>query len=311
MRRSTAAVVIRSSSAREVEQLLHDLRDASAVRREAAIARLRVLGSRAVARLETLVQAGSDPDRVLALQALEGIDDPRVVDVALAALHDAHPGVRLQAIQALRPWVAREEGTRVMEALVACALAGDQGVDVRAAVRDALSQLPSDIIQPVLEQMPAAVATDVVPGEPAAIQAWIAAHEDAPLSSLHAVISALRGHESREAEDTVRVAWSVARGAGHAALARRGSAVALYDLRETFDRAAVPLPLDYLTAITLIGDASCVESLARSWFATPPAEVWWRERVADAAATIASRLKLTKRHAIVKRIHTRWPGFLR
>jgi hypothetical protein len=87
--------------------------------------------------------------------------------------------------------------------------------------------------------------------------------------------------------------------------------VALYDLRETFDRATTPLPIDYLTAITTIGDASCIESLGRAWAATSTAEAWWRERLADAAAAIAGRLKLTKRHAVVKRAYSRWPGFLR
>jgi hypothetical protein len=87
--------------------------------------------------------------------------------------------------------------------------------------------------------------------------------------------------------------------------------VGLYDLRETFDAATVPLPLDYLTAISMIGDATCVEALARAWAAAPVSEVWWRERLADTASTIAARLKLTKRHAVMKRVRTKWPGFLR
>jgi hypothetical protein len=305
-------VVIRSSNAREVEQLLHDLRDASAVRREAAIARLRVLGSRAVARLELLLQHGADEERVSALRVLEGIDDPRVTELAAASLGDASQAVRLQAVQTLRPWVTREAGTRVMETLVSCALSDAQSTEVRAAAREALSQLPQDIIQPVLEQSPSAVTPPDAPSvEPASIQAWLVTHSEAPLSSLHAVITQLRTHEPRDSGEVDRLAWVVARGSIHAALARRGSAVALYDLRETFDHAHAPLPLDYLTAITTIGDAACLESLAKAWTATASSEVWWRERLADAAAAIAARLKLTKRHAAVKRVHTRWPGFLR
>jgi hypothetical protein len=301
-------VVIRSSSAREVEQLLQDLRDASAVRREAALARLRVLGSRAVARLEQLLKSGPEEDRVAALQALEGIEDPRVVDLAIAALTDPGQGVRLQAVQTLRPWVVREDGTRVMEALVACALADSQEADVRTAARDALSQLPGDIIQPILEQTPA--QAERAPLDPSAVHAWLTTHADAPLSALHAMIGQIRTHESRAGGDADRLAWVVARGGVHGALARRGSAVALYDLRETFDQAHVPLPLDYLTAITTLGDAACVEALAKAWSATSPSEVWWRERLADAAAAIVGRLKLTKRHAALKRVQSRWPGFL-
>ena len=303
-------MVIRSSSARDVELLLQDLQSGSAVRREAAVARLRVLGSRAVARLEALLRHGGERDRVSALHALDGLDDPRVVDLALGALADASSSVRLQAIQALRPWVAREEGTRVMEALVTCALSDEQAADVRAAARDALSQLPHDIIQPILEQAPTP-ATETLPVDPATTQAWLAAHPDAPLSSLHTLITQLRSHEPHEAGDALRLPWVVARGAVHAALARRDSAVALYDLRETFDTTSVPLPLDYLTAATSIGDIACVEALAKAWSATSPSEAWWRERLADAAQSITARLKLTRRHAAVKRLHQRWPGFLR
>jgi hypothetical protein len=302
-------VVIRSSSAREVEQLLQELRDPSAVRRESAIARLRVLGSRAVARLEALLRQGRDEERIAALQALEGINDPRVVDLAVDALSDTSPAVRAQAVQALRPWVMHEAGTRVMEALVSCALSDAQEAGVRVAARDALSQLPRDIIHPILEQTPAA-SPDAPALDPASVQSWLTTHVDAPLSSLHALITQLRTQEPQAAADAERLPWVVARGAVHAALARRDSAVALYDLRETFDHARVPLPLDYLTAVTAIGDAACVDSLARAWAATSPSEVWWRERLADAAAAIAARLKLTKRHAAVKRVHSKWPGFL-
>ena len=101
----------------------------------------------------------------------------------------------------------------------------------------------------------------------------------------------------------------MARGAAHLVLAKRESRVALYDLRETFDGAAGPLPLDLLSAITLIGDASCVEPLARAWSAGKQ-EPWWRERVAEAARAIATRAKLTARHAVTKRVRARHPGFM-
>ena len=45
-----------------------------------------------------------------------------------------------------------------------------------------------------------------------------------------------------------------------------------------------------------------LETLARAWSALPPSDVWWRERLADAAAAIMARLKLTRRHAAVKRV---------
>jgi hypothetical protein len=302
-------VVIRSSAARDVDQLLKDLQGSNAVRREAALARLRVVGSRALARLETLLRDGDEEARAMALRVLEGIDEPRVIDLALGALSDASDAVRTNAVLALRPWVTRESGTRVMEGLVACVLT-DQATAVRDAAREALSQLPRDIVQPILEQ-PAPPAADAPPQDVTAVAGWLAAHPQAPLSALHALMTQLRTAEQTVTGDIPRVQHLVARGAVHAVLASRTSAVGLYDLRETFDAATVPLPLDYLTAISMIGDATCVEALARAWSAAPVSEVWWRERLADTASTIAARLKLTKRHAVMKRVRTKWPGFLR
>jgi hypothetical protein len=302
-------VVIRSSSAREVDQLLKDLQSEDTVLREAAVARLRVLGSRVVARLETVLRSGGDQVRMIVLQALEGIDDPRVIDIGLTALTDPNPVLQTQAIATLRPWVARESGTRLMEALVACAVSAEQPADVRAAARDALSELPREIVQPILEQTPPP-STDDLPGEPSTVAAWLTEHTEAPLSSLHALIARLRAGERAADAEGSRLQWLVARGAVHHALARRGSAVALYDLRETFDAASAPLPLDYLHAITVLGDGASIESLGKAWAATSTGDVWWRERVADAAAAIAARLKLTRRHAIIKRVQTKWPGLL-
>lgn len=301
-------MVIRSSAARDVDQLLKDLQGSSAIRREAALARLRVLGSRALARLETLLRDGDEDARASTLRVLEGIAEPRVIELALGALSDASDAVRTNAVLALRPWVTRESGTRVMEGLVACVLT-DQATAVREAAREALSQLPRDIVSPILEQ-PAPPTADEPPRDVTAVAGWLAAHPQAPLSALHALITRLRTAEQAVTGDIARVQHQIARGAVHAMLASRTSAVALYDLRETFDAATAPLPLDYLTAISMIGDATCVEPLARAWSAAPASEVWWRDRLADAAGTIAARLKLTKRHAAMKRVDARWPGFL-
>lgn len=306
-------MVIRSSAARDVDQLLKDLQGTSAVRREAALARLRVLGSRALARLERLLHDGDEDARATALRVLDGMEEPRVIDLALGALGDASAAVRTNAVLALRPWVTREAGTRVMEGLVACALT-DQAVAVRDAARDALALLPRDIIEPLLEQpfleQPVPPAADDPPQDAAGVEAWLVAHPQAPLSALHAVITQLRTAEARADGEMSRLQHLVARGAVHAVLASRQSAVALYDLRETFDAATTPLPLNYLMAMTTIGDAACLESLGRAWAATPSTETWWRERLSEAAATIAARLKLTKRHAAVKRVDAKWPGFL-
>ena len=132
-----------------MQQLVAELRQKNAVRREAAIARLRVLGHRALARLSTVATEDDDPAaRASALKVLDGLDDPKVPSLALRAMSDADVDVRVAAIAVLRPWLVREEGTGIMDALVAAALDRDQPSAVRLAALDALAQLPRDIVQP-------------------------------------------------------------------------------------------------------------------------------------------------------------------
>jgi hypothetical protein len=304
-------VVIRASSSREVQRLLHDLESPDAVAREAAIARLRVLGSRALPKLELLIRTGTDGQRTLGLRALDGLDDPRVVDIALVALDDRTDAVRAAAVAALRPWLAREDDTRVMDALVRCALAEDERPEIRNAARDALAQLPPDIVEPVLAGGETRGADAPQPRDPASAAAWLATHGDGPLSALHTLVTRLREAERLESDDERRRDLQMARGAVHARLARRGSAVALYDLRETFAGATEPLPVDYLSAAAAIGDGDLIDAMGAAWAASPPSEAWWREHLAAAAAAIAARVKLTRRHAAMKRLQARWPGFLR
>jgi hypothetical protein len=121
-----------------------------------------------------------------------------------------------------------------------------------------------------------------------------------------------RSREQEHAEPAAqrRQEWLATRGAVHAALARRGSRVSLYDLRETLDAAQAPLPVDFLTAVTTIGDATCLEPLARAWAAAPASEPWWRDRLAGAAAEIMRRAQLSGRSAVVKRVRAKWSGFI-
>jgi hypothetical protein len=181
---------------------------------------------------------------------------------------------------------------------------------VRLAALDALSALPRDLVQPVRRQVPAGAGARLTFDDPIAAREWLASHQRAPFSTLHDFVTETRGRERVEPAARRRQDWVVARGAAHAALARRGSRVALYDLRESFDAAQGPLPLDFLVAASAIGDAACLEPLARAWAASPD-DQWWRDRLHDAAADIMKREKLTARNAAVKRIRTKYSGFLR
>ncbi len=291
-------------------QLAAALLDPNADRREAAVARLRIIGTRAIPQLDTLVRSDAPADaRAAALTALEGSQEPRAADLALGALDDTDSRVAVAAIGVLRTWITHEARPTVLDALTGVALDPARTDVVRLAALDALSELPRDLVQPVLQQAARDALAAGAVDDPGAAREWLAAHPDASLSELHALVTRIREHERREPAARVIQDWIVMRGAAHAALARRGSRVALYDLRESFDAAQSPLPLDFLAAATAIGDASCLEPLARAW-ATSPREAWWRTRLSEAAADILRKEKLTARSAVAKRLRAKYPGFL-
>jgi hypothetical protein len=130
--------------------------------------------------------------------------------------------------------------------------------------------------------------------------------QTASLSTVHDVLSSAR--ESERTSGSRRDEWRRVRGAAHLALARRGSRLALYDLRDAFGAATAPLPLDYLTAIATVGDDTCLEPLARAW-AAASGEPWWQARLSEAAGDVVARGGLTGRHASLKRLGTKWPAF--
>ncbi len=312
-------MVIKSSSAREVDRLVGELRDGSPVQRDAAIARLRVIGARALDRLAALVRSDAPAvAQAAALKALEGIADPRARDTALDSLAARTPAVAAAAIAALRPWLASD--ARVLDAVTALALDRGRSATVRLAALDALSELPRSTIQPVLRQIggddPSLAAQangetlSSALDQPSGVMHWLALRgAQAPLSEVHNTIVRLRERERDEPSARRRQEWRVVRAAAHRVLAERGSRVALYDLREAFDAADAPLPLDFLTAVTRIGDSSCLDPLARAWAAAEK-EPWWRDRLAEAARAIVTRQRLTGRQALVRRIRSRFPGLL-
>ena len=169
----------------DVDRLIGDLRGADSIRRDAASARLRVIGAAAVERLGELVRADVGPSvRQTALATLDGIDDPHVVPIAIHALTDADLDVRLAAITTLRGWITRENGTRALESLSGVALDRTQPSEARLAALDALAELPASLVQPILEQAPDA-APPTRFADPAVAQDWVARHGDAPLTHLH------------------------------------------------------------------------------------------------------------------------------
>jgi hypothetical protein len=296
----------------EIERLIADLAAGPAVRRDAAVARLRVIGARALPYLSSLLESRdtSAITRAAALMVLDGHDDPKSVSLATTALEDTDPDVAIAAIGVLRGWLIREDGTHALEAVMAAALDKRRDGTVRLAALDALSELPPQLVAPIREQAPIDSGQQPALADPAALLAWLTEHEQsAALSALHAAITGARDRERDETAGRRRDEWTRVRGAAHVALAHRGSRVAVYDLREAFDVARQPLPADFLTAAARIGDVSCLEPMARAW-AGAKGEPWWRSRLMESAADIVVRLKLSGRHATIKRIRAKWPGFL-
>lgn len=310
-------MVIRSSSSRDVEQLIGVLRDGTAARRESAVARLRVIGRRADERLATFIASDAPAEgRAAALGALDGREDDRAHQMASLACDDPQPGVAVAALAVLRGWIANERGTEILEVLSRVALDPQRDSSVRLAALDALSELPPDIVRPLLQGVPASLRTVPTPVEtlqtlddPLVMSEWIADHINAPLSALHEAVTRIREKELERPPTPIRQAWTLARGAAHVALAQRGSRVALYDLRESFDSATTPLPLDFLSAMSALGDATCLEPLARAWSASPD-DPWWRDRLRETARDIVTGHHLTGRHATLKRLRSKYAGFV-
>jgi hypothetical protein len=102
----------------------------------------------------------------------------------------------------------------------------------------------------------------------------------------------------------------MARAAAHVTLAQRGSRLALYDLRESLEAARGGLPVEFLMAITLIGDATCLEAIAAAHSKAKPKDAWWRRHLVEAFQAVVKREQITRRHAAMKKIEKRWPGLL-
>jgi hypothetical protein len=299
------------SSASEVARLVADLESDDSIRRAAAVARLRVIGERTIPHLADFIASSAEGSaRALALGALQDLRAPRALDLARHALDDSDADVVIAALAVLREWVAREDGTSALEAVTAIAVDARRNPRIRAAAVEALSELPEHLVRPLRDRAPRPEGAWSSIEDPDTAQTWVDAHgATADAEMLHALIDRLRSQEHNESAAQRRMAWQRARGRAHRALARRGSRLALFDLRQAFETTPKPLPEDFLMAVEALGDASCLEPLARAW-AVAPYDPTWRARVSTTAAAIAKRARLTARSAAMKRIRSQWPGFI-
>ena len=306
--------------------------------RETALARLTVIGARAVVHLTALAEDADAPvaSRIAALRALEAIGDARAIDAAAQALSAGDKGIGVAAAGILQRFLKSRRGTEVTDLLTAKALDRLAPDAVRLATLVALDDLGPSALAPLwkaLARDPSAsvrahvaeakrgrsgeVASDemaALTDDPEKLRRELSLNRaNASLPELHALIERIRAREDAE-RGAQRDAWTRARGAAHVALARRGSRLALYDLRESLERAKAPLPVEFMAALSLIGDASCLESIAAAYaHASADAgheDAWWRDHLADAFHAIVKRGRLTARHAVMKKIQKRWPAIL-
>jgi hypothetical protein len=295
----------------DIDRLIADLQSSDSIRRDAAVARLRIVGSRALPRLIAHVAAHkSAAVRALALDVLEGLDDVRVIDVAFDALRDGDIEVVIAALGVLRRWVAEETGTRLLDAITAITVDRARDARVRVAALAALSELPEHLVRPIRDQAPPPESAGPSLDDPIQVREWIQAYgAGATLNTLHELVTHTREREHAESSSRLRSEWLQARGRAHQALARRDSLVALYDLRETFEAATGALPQSFLSTAAAIGDASCLEPLGRAWAAAGK-NLDWRHQLSTTAATIMRREKLTGRSAAVKKLRQHFQGFV-
>jgi hypothetical protein len=323
-------MAIKSSHASEIRALIQSLHSENPVDRDIAVARLSVLGERAVDRLVAAYPKAGRDARVGILRALEAAADPRALPVARSGL-DEGGEIAAAAAGVLRSLLdAHDERTAAaaLDALVGAALDPSRERRVRLAAFEALRGMPADVLEPVaaaIRQLtgdqpadPGQTEVDAVwqdaidgrlPDDPSLLREAIAARAAAaPLSTLQRMIDACRAREEG-ASASDRDGWLAARGALHQALALRGSRVALYDLRETLEQAKGPLPPAFATAVHAIGDESCLEGIAAAWSAADGEDhATWRRQLEAAFDAIVKREKITKRSAVLKKIASRWPG---
>jgi HEAT repeat protein len=267
---------------------------------------------------------------------LESLDDPRALDAALGAIDDPDATVALAGIAVARRYVRGRSGTAAVDRLTCVAVDQQRAESVRVSALRALGDLDRRTVAPLLKALAAdpnaavraeaaaragrrrvqsqpgdilqRAAEEAGPADPDTLHsAIVRGGGEAELIALLKIVERARERE-RRAKGAERAKWSAVRAAAHVALANRGSRLGVYDLRESLETLRDKVPVEFLTALMLVGDSSCLDAIAGAHARSR--DVWFRERLADVFRTVAQREKLTRRHGIMKKIQKRWPGAL-
>lgn len=269
---------------------------------------------------------------------LDAIGEPRTFEPALVAIGDDHPQVGAAAANAVRSFLHTRRGIAALDRLSDVATDPGRPTLVRVAAVQALASLDSATVRPLVAALtkdldPAIAEAAVAAGTPggpgkdpsetladAAEQelpedpdtlrrAVLVAGATIPVTVLQRVVERVRIREGAESGDA-RPHWTAVRAAAHAALGQRRSRLALYDLRETIESAKAPVAVEFLAALTAIGDSSCLDAIAGAYSKVAPDERhdWWARALADTFRAIARREGITPRHAVARRVDKRGKG---
>ena len=233
-------MVIKSSAGPEVRRLIEQLAGDSEMGREAAIARLAIVGTRAVQSLLDVLAADLPvPARTGALRALEAIGDRRALAPALRVLEppDGDPDLGQAAVGVVRGHLASRvaaEADRAFERLTEVALDPRRTDAVRLAALDALDEVPGDTRDALRAQLVKdsslavrarargpveappdcspealeAAASGELPGTPEQMVSLLAAQAArAPLASLHRLVGVVRARSPPSGATPARTGW--------------------------------------------------------------------------------------------------------
>lgn len=323
-------MVRRSPSSHDITTLIAALASHVAVERDSAAARLTILGSRA----ETaLTKAAADsatplPARVGALRTLGAIGGPQVAHTAVSLLSTHDDALSLEAMEVLGGLVrgSGPAASQALDALTGLVLDPMSSTHRRLSALAALDGLPASLLQPLRQALgrdssaeirdallpsPARRVLDdmVERGLPDVGTFELALRDDGDATSittLRKLVDLVRAREGAAAPpDALR--WMTARGQLHQALAARGSRVAVYDLRETLERGAQPLPVGLLAAAAAVGDVTCLEGTATAWLSADTGDPWYRDQLAEVFRAIVTREGVTRQHPTLGRLLTKHP----
>jgi hypothetical protein len=316
--------------------LAAQLSHADPVVRESAAARLVVIGEGSVPALLTLVRdsSASSSVRIRALRTLATIDRLDALDAAAVTAIDADIALALDGMdllgEALSDATDPRCADRALEHLTRLALDPAVAERRRLVLMEPLSRLPTALKKPVFDALakdasPAVAARatgqdavphgalerwsddERLPSAPDALADAITAEgERAPITALRRMVDLTRSRE-KAGDAAEREAWRSTRGLLHEALAKRGSVIALYDLRETLELVDQSVSAHFLTAAMAVADASCLDAIAARWVHAG-GDVWLRDQLERIFHAIINRERLRRSSPILARLLKRHPS---